>query len=103
MAGWTTTTSMAFVVQPHVVGSVGVSSSRNRHFSTTENDATTEVDVPFVVEGKNIELTEALMAHVQKRIGGPLKKLSAGNNGIVRECDVVLSVSKNPKVSKVGL
>ena len=67
-----------------------------RRFSTTEDAA---LDVPLVVEGKNIEITEALMAHIQKRIGGPLKKLSS--NGLVNECDVILSVSKNPKVCTI--
>eukprot|EP00977_Amphora_coffeiformis_P012410 scaffold3069_cov215-Amphora_coffeaeformis.AAC.11 len=61
-------------------------------FSSTEET----LDVPLVVEGKNIEVTEALMAHIEKRIGGPLKKLSS--SGQVTECDVILSVSKNPKV-----
>ena len=63
-------------------------------FSTTED----ALDVPLVVEARNIEITDALMAQVQKRIGGPLKKLSG--NGDVTECDVILSVSKNPKVSE---
>ena len=67
-------------------------SNQVRLFSTTED----ALDVPLVVEGKNIEVTDALMAHIQKRIGGPLKKLSG--NGLVTECDVILSVSKNPKV-----
>ena len=66
-------------------------------FSTTEEDAAV-TGVPLVVEARNIELTDALMAHVQKRIGGPLKKLSG--NGQVTECDVILSVSKNPKVRR---
>lgn len=54
------------------------------------------LNVPLVVEGKNVEVTDALMAHIEKKIGGPLKKLSG--SGQVIECDVILSVSKNPKV-----
>jgi hypothetical protein len=54
-------------------------------------------DVPIIVNGQNIELTPALIEHVQKRIGSTLNKLG-GNS--VRECDVVLSVNKNPKVKQ---
>jgi hypothetical protein len=35
--------------------------------------------------------------YVNKRIGGVVQKLSA-DSGIVKECNVILSVSKNPKV-----
>ena len=74
-----------------------VPSPVRRPLRTPLSSTAEDVDaVPLVVEGKNIEITEALMAHVQKRIGGPLKKLSG--NGQVTECDVILSVSKNPKV-----
>jgi len=58
--------------------------------------SSTDVDVPIVLNGQNIELTPALVEHVNKRIGATLSKLA--NNGAVRECDVVLSVNKNPKV-----
>jgi hypothetical protein len=53
-------------------------------------------EVPIIVNGQNIELTEALTEHVKLKIGGTLAKLASG--GAVTECDVVLSVSKNPKV-----
>lgn len=76
---------------PSPAGGRATSSTYGPLFSTEE-----ALDVPLVVEGKNIEITEALDAHIQKRIGGPLKKLSG--NGQVIECDVILSVSKNPKV-----
>ena len=59
----------------------------------------TESGVALVVTGNNIEVTSALQEYVEKRIGGPLRKL--GGDGIVRECDVHLSVYKNPKVSFV--
>ncbi|CAB9517512.1 hibernation promotion factor [Seminavis robusta] len=62
-------------------------------FSTEEARAT---EVPLVVSGTNIELTPALVDYVNKRIGGNLNKL--GSNGAIRECDVHLSVNKNPKV-----
>ncbi len=53
-------------------------------------------DVNLVLTGNNIELTPALQGYVEKRIGGLLQKLGGG--GIVKECDVHLSVYKNPKV-----
>eukprot|EP00980_Cylindrotheca_fusiformis_P001445 scaffold345_cov134-Cylindrotheca_fusiformis.AAC.56 len=56
-----------------------------------------ESGVALVVTGNNIDLTPALHEYVEKKIGGPLNKL--GGDGIVRECDVHLSVYKNPKVS----
>lgn len=55
-----------------------------------------EKEAPIIITGRNIELTPALVDYVNKRIGGPLKKLAS--NGAIRECDVHLSVSKNPKV-----
>jgi hypothetical protein len=54
-------------------------------------------DINLIVNGNNIDLTPALTDYVEKRIGSPLRKL--GGDGIVRECDVHLSVYKNPKVS----
>jgi len=53
-------------------------------------------DVPIVINGKNVELTPSIVEYVNKRIGGNLNKLAS--NGLIRECDVHLSVSKNPKV-----
>lgn len=57
-----------------------------------------EQDVNLVLTGNNIDLTEALQEYVDKKIGGLLQKLGGG--GIVRACDVHLSVYKNPKVRK---
>lgn len=53
-------------------------------------------DANLVLTGNNIDLTPALQEYVEKRIGGLLQKLGGG--GIVQECDVHLSVYKNPKV-----
>lgn len=71
--------------------------------SATRNPSTTAVFMSDSVEtkkliltGNNIDLTPALQEHAQKRIGGLLDKL--GNGGFVRECDIHLSVSKNPAV-----
>ena len=65
--------------------------------SSTAEDATADV-VPLVIQGNNIELTPALTEYVNKRIGGNLNKLTS--NGAIRECDVHLSVNKNPKVRR---
>ena len=71
---------------------------------TPRNPSTTAVflsdsvgtDTKLVLTGNNIDLTPALEEYAQKRIGGLLEKLGGG--GLVRECEVHLSVSKNPKV-----
>jgi len=54
-----------------------------------------ETGINLVLTGNNIDLTPALEDYTQKRIGGLLEKLGGG---IVKECEVHLSVSKNPKV-----
>jgi len=56
----------------------------------------TEAGIAVTLTGTNIDLTQALEDHVGKRIGRPLNKL--GGDGIVRDCEVHLSVYKNPKV-----
>ncbi|CAJ1966569.1 unnamed protein product [Cylindrotheca closterium] len=55
-----------------------------------------EAGVALTITGNNIDLTPALQEHVEKRIGRPLNKL--GGDGIVQDCEVHLSVYKNPKV-----
>jgi putative sigma-54 modulation protein len=54
-----------------------------------------ETETKLVLTGNNIDLTDALQEYADKRIGGLLDKLGGG---IVQECEVHLSVSKNPKV-----
>jgi ribosome-associated translation inhibitor RaiA len=66
--------------------------------SPTASSADNTAVVPIIIDGRNIEVTPALEEYVNKRIGGTLNKLSS--NGAIRECDVILSVSKNPKVSQ---
>jgi hypothetical protein len=58
-------------------------------------------DINLVLNGRNIELTEAISGYVEKRLGGPLRKLASG--GVVRECDVHLFVNQNPKVRSLLL
>ena len=60
--------------------------------STTESSS-----VPIVVTGNNVEVTPALMDYVNKKLERTIGKLSS--SGAVMECDVHLSVNKNPKVS----
>lgn len=76
--------SHAFVMQPKL----------GRFHSALSVSA--EIDFPIIVNGQNIDLTPALIDHVNKKIGAPLKKLAT--HGAVTECDVILSVNKNPKV-----
>mmetsp|Transcript_14337 Transcript_14337/g.20186 ORF Transcript_14337/g.20186 Transcript_14337/m.20186 type:complete len:245 (-) Transcript_14337:308-1042(-) len=61
--------------------------------------SSTEVDkVPISITGNNIELTPALVEYVNKRLERPLGKLAT--IGAFVECDVHLSVNKNPKVKE---
>jgi Sigma 54 modulation protein / S30EA ribosomal protein len=71
---------------------------RPLQMSSPSNADTASSVVPIIIDGRNIEVTPALEEYVNKRIGGTLNKLSS--NGAIRECDVILSVSKNPKVSE---
>lgn len=68
----------------------------NHHHQLLMAKETVGQDANLVLTGNNIDLTPALQEYVEKRIGGLLQKLGGG--GIVQECDVHLSVYKNPKV-----
>lgn len=70
--------------------------SRNPSTTAIFMSDSVETDTKLVLTGNNIDLTEALEDYAEKRIGGLLEKLGGG--GLVRECEVHLSVSKNPKV-----
>jgi len=70
--------------------------SRNPSTTSVFMADSVETGTNLVLTGNNIELTTALEEYTQKRIGGLLEKLGGG--GLVRECEVHLSVSKNPKV-----
>ena len=93
------TTSTTIPRQHH---RAAAATQQRRHMSSTDGSATTTTSssstqqVPIILNGQNIELTPALVEHINKRIGAQLNKLAS--NGAVRECDVVLSVNKNPKV-----
>lgn len=70
--------------------------SRNPSTTAVFLSDSVETGTNLVLTGNNIDLTPALEDYAQKRIGGLLEKLGGG--GLVRECEVHLSVSKNPKV-----
>jgi putative sigma-54 modulation protein len=53
--------------------------------------------VPIVVSGTNIDVTEALKAHVRKKMEKVVGKLAS--SGLIRECNVHLTVTKNPEVT----
>ena len=74
---------------------------RHQQQTTSLGMSSVEQDVNLVLTGNNIDLTEALQEQVDKRIGGLLEKLGSG--GLVRECDVHLSVYKNPKVREKNI
>lgn len=59
--------------------------------STTEADS-----VPIIVSGNNIELTPALNDYINSKLDRIIGKLSS--SGAVKDCDVHLTVNKNPKV-----
>jgi Sigma 54 modulation protein / S30EA ribosomal protein len=84
------------IVQPTTLTTTKSDKSNTILYSTAAEDQSVTKTIPIILNGQNIELTPALEEYVNKRIGGILKKLSSSNS--VRECDVVLSVNKNPKV-----
>lgn len=55
-----------------------------------------ESEVPITVTGKNIDLTEALEDYVSKKLDNIFGKLRS--NGSIQDCEVHMSVNKNPKV-----
>lgn len=54
--------------------------------------------VNYVISGNNIEVTTALSEYVETKLDRTVGKLSA--SGAVQECDVHLTVNKNPKVKE---
>ena len=77
-------------------GAVATTTATNSEDTTTTTTSKTPL---IVVNGHNIELTSSLVDYINKRIGNILSKLAS--HGAVRECDVVLSVNKNPKVNYI--
>lgn len=52
--------------------------------------------VPIIISGNNIEVTAALNDYVNSKLERTIGKLSS--SGAVKDCDVHLTVNKNPKV-----
>ena len=52
--------------------------------------------VPITITGNNIDVTEALAEYINKKLERPFGKLRS--NGLIRDCDVHLSVNRNPRV-----
>uniref|UniRef100_A0A7S2RPC0 Sigma 54 modulation/S30EA ribosomal protein C-terminal domain-containing protein n=1 Tax=Eucampia antarctica TaxID=49252 RepID=A0A7S2RPC0_9STRA len=52
--------------------------------------------VPIIVSGNNIEMTPALNEYINSKLERIIGKLSS--SGAVKDCDVHLTVNKNPKV-----
>lgn len=59
--------------------------------------SSTDTNINYVISGDNIELTASLNSYVNKKLDNVVGKLAT--SGAVKECDVHLSVNKNPKVS----
>jgi len=55
------------------------------------------VKVPITISGDNIELTGAISDYVNEKVDRTLGKLSTVSG--VTNCDVFLTVNKNPKVN----
>jgi cytochrome c oxidase assembly factor CtaG len=63
--------------------------------SAPRSTTSTSTSPLLIINGINVHITPALEEYVNKRIGKALSKFSSS---VITECDVVLSVSKNPKV-----
>ena len=57
------------------------------------------VKVPITITGDNIDLTPALSDYVNQKVERTLGKLSSVS--AVSNCDVYLTVNKNPKVNDI--
>jgi putative sigma-54 modulation protein len=64
--------------------------------SSTSLFSSTDTNINYVISGDNIELTEALNGYINKKLDNVIGKLAT--SGAIKECDVHLSVNKNPKV-----
>lgn len=86
----TAATSSAFSPAPQLSSRV-VNSNNGLHMSSP-------VKVPITISGDNIDLTPALSDYVNQKVDRTLGKLSSVAG--VSNCDVFLTVNKNPKVEK---
>jgi len=86
----TLATSSAFSPAPQISTRV-VNANNGLHMSSP-------VKVPITISGDNIDLTPALSDYVNEKVDRTLGKLSAVSG--VSNCDVFLTVNKNPKVKE---
>lgn len=80
---------------PRIVATNRVGSTSILGMSSTSSPDSND-QVPIIITGNNIEVTPALMDYVKKKVSRTLGKLRS--NGAAKDCDVHLSVNKNPKV-----
>lgn len=69
---------------------------QHRTASSLSMSSTEANSVPIVISGNNIEVTAALNDYVNSKLERTIGKLSS--SGVVKDCDVHLTVNKNPKV-----
>ena len=85
-------------------GRTAVTGAASSYLSMSTEEAsassTTATSVPIVVTGNNVDLTEALTDYITAKIDRTVGKMSS--SGAVMDCDVHLTVNKNPKVSYYG-
>lgn len=77
------------------IAATGVGSKSILEMSSPSSDDSSD-QVPIIITGNNVEVTPALMDYVKKKVSRTLGKLRS--NGAAKDCDVHLSVNKNPKV-----
>mmetsp|Transcript_38728 Transcript_38728/g.82659 ORF Transcript_38728/g.82659 Transcript_38728/m.82659 type:complete len:169 (+) Transcript_38728:260-766(+) len=87
----TMATSSAFSPAPQLSARTANANSQGLHMSSP-------VKVPITISGDNIDLTPALSDYVNQKVDRTLGKLSSVAG--VSNCDVFLTVNKNPKVEK---
>lgn len=74
----------------------GTLQSQRSHRQSSDLRMSTEESLRYVITGNNFELTPAINDYVNKKLDKVMGKLSS--NDAVTDCDVHLSVIKNPKV-----
>jgi len=90
-------TGLVNAFAPITVRQFGLSKSKHVRSKPLAMSSESEgIGVPIIVTGTNIDVTPALMEHVTKKMEKVIGKLA--KNGMIRECDVHLTVTKNPEV-----
>ena len=87
-----TSTVLAFSPAPQITTTTTRGNNIALHMSSP-------VKVPITITGDNIDLTPALSDYVNQKVERTLGKLSSVS--AVSNCDVYLTVNKNPKVNDI--